>query len=193
MTRTPGIILAGGQGSRIGGSKPLLPFGNGVLLDAMIARVRPQVSDLALNIPAADEALFRTRYGDTYPLVIDRFPPGTGPLAGVVAGLEWCDGDWLATFPCDTPFLPDDLVDRLTAAITGAHPVAAEDDDHLQGLCSLWPKSRLAELRQGVTSGAIVSPFQAFEALGLTRVPFPDTDAFFNINTPEDLESAKRR
>jgi molybdopterin-guanine dinucleotide biosynthesis protein A len=189
-----GIIVAGGEGTRIGGRKPLLPFGDGVLLDAVIAIAQPQVSELALNIPRGDEPEYRTRYGNRFPLVFDSFVQGTGPLAGIVAGLEWMQGrvEWLAVFPCDTPFLPRDLVSKLSAARNGDRPVAAEYNNRLQGLCSLWPANALGALRSGVADGTLRSPQRALDVLGGVRCRIDAPDAFVNINSIDDLERARR-
>ncbi len=186
-----GIILAGGMGTRIGGGKPLLSFGDGTLLDAVIAVARPQVDVLAINIPDVARSAYESY---TLPLVADSFALGTGPLAGIVAGLEWANGksDWLATFPCDTPFLPNDLVSRLYA-VASDRPVAAEDAIRPQGLCALWPVACAAQLRAGVEDGHLRSITGALEELNGLRCRFDDADTFFNINTPEDLERAKAR
>ncbi len=194
MHRIAGVILAGGKGSRIGGGKPLLPFGDGVLLDAVIKRVRGQVGALTINVPAKEKARYRERFGDALPLISDAFKQGTGPLAGIVASLEWAASlpvEWVATFPCDTPFLPDDLVSRLAAARLGTRPVAAEDDSGVQGVCGLWHVSSLASLRCGVESGALRSVVSALTLLDGTRCRFEDGGAFFNINTQEDLQRAR--
>jgi molybdopterin-guanine dinucleotide biosynthesis protein A len=189
-----GVILAGGAGTRIGGAKALRPLGSGTLIDAVIARVRDQVSALALNIADADGGDYRARFGSSFPLLGDTLPPGTGPLAGVVAGLEWAaslDGvKWLATFPCDTPFLPHDLVPHLLAASTPGRPIAAEDGERLHGVCAIWPVACAPALRAGVESGRLRSMVSALEALGGMRCTIADRDAFFNVNTPEDLKRA---
>src|SRR5262245_18537836 len=137
-----GIILAGGKGERIGGGKPLLPFGEGTLIDAVIARVAPQVERLAINVPSVAEETYRAKFKASLDIVTDPFEQGAGPLAGVVGGLLWArdiGADWLATFPCDAPFLPRDLVVRLLAASAPGRPCAAHDVTGFQGICALWP------------------------------------------------------
>ena len=192
--RVAGIILAGGKGERIGGGKALLPFGNATLIEAVIARAAPQVDRLALNVPSTDELLYRGRFGDRFDIVTDPFEQGTGPLAGIVGGLAWAKAlgaEWLATFPCDAPFLPQDLVSRLLAASAAGRPCAAEDAERLQGVCAIWPVVRLESLREGVESGRLRSLFAALEALNGTRCRFDDADAFFNVNTREHLAQAE--
>jgi molybdopterin-guanine dinucleotide biosynthesis protein A len=190
-----GIILAGGKGERIGGRKALLPFGTGTLIDAVIARAAPQVERLALNVPSTDELLYRARFAARFDVLADPFEQGTGPLAGIVAGLAWGKAmggvEWLASFPCDAPFLPRDLVPRLLKASEAGRPCAAEDDERLQGVCAIWPVRCLDRLREGVEAGVLRSPFAALELLGGTRCRFDDAGAFFNVNTREDLAKAE--
>lgn len=192
--RIAGLILAGGKGERIGERKPLLPFAGATLIEAVIARAAPQVERLALNVPSTDESAFRARFGGRFDIVTDPFEQGTGPLAGIVGGLMWArdlGAEWLATFPCDAPFLPRDLVARLLAASVTARPCAAEDSERLQGVCAFWPISCLEQLREGVESGRLRSLFAALEELNGTRCRFDDRDAFFNVNTREDLAKAE--
>lgn len=189
------MVLAGGLGTRIGGDKALAPFAGAVLLDAVLARAAPQVGALALNVPAAQAAEYRRRYGARHALVIDTLPPGTGPLAGILAGLDWLahnrGADWLATFPCDTPFLPRDLVAQLRAQAVDA-PVAARAEGRLQGVCALWPLACRDRLRAGVEHENWRSLREALERLGGTAIEIAcDADAFFNVNTPEDLTRAE--
>lgn len=189
-----GLILAGGKGERIGGGKALLPFAGATLIEAVIAGAVPQVERLALNVPSTDELRYRERFGDRFDIVTDPFEQGTGPLAGIVAGLAWAKtvgAEWLATFPCDAPFLPRDLVARLLAASAPGRPCAAEDSERLQGVCALWPVSCLDRLREGVESGRLRSPFAALDELGGSRCRFDDANAFFNVNTREDLAKAE--
>jgi molybdopterin-guanine dinucleotide biosynthesis protein A len=190
-----GVILAGGKGERIGGQKALLPFGAGTLIEAVIRTAIPQVGRLALNVPSTDEYLYQARFGSKLDVLVDPFEQGTGPLAGIVAGLAWArtigDIDWLASFPCDAPFLPRDLVARLLDASEPGKPCAAEDGERLQGVCAIWPMRSLERLREGVVSGRLRSPFAALEEFGGTRCSFEDADAFFNVNTREDLARAE--
>ncbi len=198
MRRIAGVILAGGQASRLAGEKPLATFAGGVLLDAVIRVVRPQVTCLALSIARRRADDFRRRYGSDFPFLFDPFEGDIGPLNGILAALEWLhsigDSRWLATFPCDTPFLPPDLVQRLSASLeTGVErPVAADDGRRLQGLIALWPVTCAQRLRAGIEAGTLRSIQSALKALDGRRCRFTDSDeTFFNVNTPEDLEHAK--
>ncbi len=185
-----GVILAGGAGTRIGGDKALAPFRGASLLDAVVARVRRQVDQLALSIPASGADAYRACFEG--PLLFDTLADA-GPLAGIVAGLEWARGSaqWLATFPCDTPFLPTDLVAQLMRGAADA-PVAARNRERLHGVCAVWPVQCLARLRSGVEQGQLRSLRDALKYLGGTIQDFDgEPDAFFNVNTPEDLVRAE--
>jgi len=194
VKRIAGVIIAGGAATRAGGGKALLPFAGGSLIGAVIRRVVSQVSLLALNVPAASVDDYHSQYPD-YPLLVDASENRVGPLAGVVAALEWLctlgSADWLATFPCDTPFLPRDLVARLMLGARDA-PVFAHDGSRLQGLCAVWPLNCLEHLRPNVENGKLRSLHSAMEALdGSTCHIEVGENAFFNINTPEDLIRAE--
>lgn len=189
-----GVILAGGAATRIGGEKALLPFRGSTLLDAVIARVTTQAYPLTLNVPAERVDVYRSRYPN-YRLLFDPFTERVGPLGGVIAGLEWAqtlqDVRWLASFPCDTPFLPHNLVAQLMAS---AHegPVFAHDGEGMHGTCAAWPVGCIDRLRKGVVAGRLRSVHSAMQALrGATRLIQADPHAFFNINTPGDLARAE--
>jgi molybdopterin-guanine dinucleotide biosynthesis protein A len=169
----------------MGDHKPLMPFRGATLLDAVIARARPQVCRLALDVPREMARSYRARFAEI--VLDDAFHEKLGPICGVVTGLEWTDTDWLATFPCDTPFLPLDVVDQL-ARHANATPVVAKGAQ----VFGLWPKSCLAALRSGLESGALRSVLAAVEALGGKAQELQtEENAFFNINTPDDLKTAE--
>jgi len=186
-----GVIIAGGRGARLGGDKPLCAFGRSTLLDAVIARVRPQVGELALNVSTAASESYRDRGLE---LLKDSEEGDIGPLAGILAGLGWAErrgATWLATFPADTPFLPRDLVRLLLACSGGA--AAAHDRERLHGLCAIWPVGARAELTRGVREEGIRSLHQAIGRLGGRECIIDrGAHAFFNVNTPQDLAAAER-
>lgn len=186
-----GAIIAGGEAVRLGGEKPLVRFGGATLLDAVITRFAPQVDMLALNLRGEAAERFAAA-GYT---VLHDARTGLGPLAGIVAALDWArtlgDVDWLATAPGDTPFLPAELIETLRHAATGAMPVFAHDSVRAHYLCALWPVDCLETLRAGVKSGALRSLYRAQAELGGVSCAIGARDhAFFNVNTPEDLAEA---
>lgn len=184
---TAAVILAGGQARRMGGGdKPLLPLAGRPLLAHVIARLGPQVTALALNANG-DPARFAA-FG--LPVLPDPVPGQPGPLAGVLAAMDWAAARGEArvlTVAGDTPFLPADLVARLSTqpfamaeSLGRAHPVVA-----------LWPIALRAPLRAALAAGEHrVGRFAAGH--GAVQVPFPaPPDPFVNINTPDDLARAE--
>lgn len=197
MKAPVGVILAGGRSRRMGGGdKALLPFGTGTLLDAVIARLAPQVSALALS--ANGDAARFARFG--LPVLPDGDPAGQGPLSGVLAALDWAvaqGATHLVTVPADAPFLPCDLVPRLILAGEGGPGAAIAASDRPHGTFALWPvtcRDRLAAaLRRGERR---VMAFATAEGAGIASFPPPDPgadwpDPFLNVNTPEDLARAR--
>ena len=191
-----GLLLAGGQSRRMGGGdKALRPFGGGTLLDRVIMRLRPQVDALVLNANG-DPARF-ARFA--FPVVSDSIPCFAGPLAGVLAGLDWTaaqrpDCPFIVSVATDAPFLPADLVARLTEglAATGADLACAASGGRAHPVFGLWPVRLREDLRRAVVDEAIRKVDLWTGRHRLVTVPFPDTpvDPFFNANRPEDFEVA---
>ena len=182
------LVLAGGRASRLGGGdKPLLPLAGATLLDILLARLRPQVSALAISANG-DPARF-ARFG--LPVLPDA-PGHAGPLAGVAAGMEWAarqGADTLLTVPGDTPFIPEDLATRL-----GAAPAWAVSDGAVHPLIALWPAAEAARLNAWVADGHDLRVKSFGASLLMRAVAFEETpDPFFNINTPADLAKAQAR
>ncbi|MBE0454978.1 molybdenum cofactor guanylyltransferase MobA [Roseovarius autotrophicus] len=207
MSAPLGVILAGGQATRMGGGdKGLLALGDGVILDHVIARFAPQVGALALNANG-DPARF-ARFG--LPVLADPLPGYPGPLVGVLAGLDWAAGqgaEAIVSVAADTPFFPCDLVPRLQLAAEGmAHPlvlaatprgVAATRSMSRGGhvrhpTFGLWPVALRHDLRAAL-EGGLRKVVLWTEKQGGREALFDETDAFFNVNTPEDLALAQRR
>jgi molybdopterin-guanine dinucleotide biosynthesis protein A len=185
------VILAGGQGSRMGGAKPLRILGAKSLLDRAIARARPW-SD-ALAIAVRDES----QLGKAgLALVLDE-PGIEGPLGGLVAALRFAGAsgcEAALTIPADMPFLPDDLADRLAASIDKKGAAIASSGGHLHPVCGLWRIEVLDEVADYLQSGRRSLKGLA-EAVGYAAVEWPagPADPFFNINSIEDLAAAERR
>jgi len=185
-----GIILAGGASSRMGTAKALMPFAGGLLIEAAIARAAPQVARLAIDVPQSELETYRARFGDM--AIPDRYDQALGPLCGVVTGLDWATTDWLATFPCDTPFFPLDTVEQL-GRTSRAVPVLARHGSRLHGVFGLWPRHVASDLKAGIANGTLRSIRDALNGLnGIDcEIGAPD-NAFFNVNTPDELKEAER-
>jgi molybdenum cofactor guanylyltransferase len=196
LTLPLGVILAGGQATRMGGGdKALLDLGGAPMLAQVIRRLAPQVAGLALNANG-DPARFA---GFGLPVLADTLPGFAGPLAGVLAGLDWAareGASHIVTAAADTPFLPADLVAVLAAAATqGGTPIAlAATASGLHPTFGLWPVALRADLRRALDAGTRKVGAWALEQ-GAARARFDDTphDPFFNVNTPEDLALARAR
>lgn len=180
------MILAGGEGRRLGGAdKALLPLAGRPLLAHVVACLAPQVAALALS--ANGDAARFAEYG--LPVLADASGRvGEGPLAGVLAGLDWAAGlgaERLLVSAVDTPFLPADLAVRLGAA-PGAAYAACAGRDHPS--IALWPVAGRAQLAALYAAGE--RRLRAALA-GAERVEFDGPEYFFNINTPDDLAAAE--
>ncbi|MEM9578484.1 MAG: molybdenum cofactor guanylyltransferase MobA [Pseudomonadota bacterium] len=199
MNQPLGVILAGGLATRMGGGdKGLLPLGQGTLLSHVIDRLTPQVGGLALN--ANGDA---TRFAHLdLPILPDSIPGYAGPLAGVLAGLDWAAAqgvDAIVTAAADTPFFPADLVPRLLQAGQGmAHPlVLAATPDPKRGQVrhptfGLWPVALRHDLRDALEGGLRKVVLWTDQHRGREAVfPADPNDPFFNVNTPDDLKQAE--
>lgn len=196
-THPTGLILAGGRARRMGGGdKCLLPLGGRSLLEHTISRARPQVGELLLNANGDSQ-----RFAHTGLTVLpDAWPEPLGPLAGLHAGLRWLADErpqcrWLASFACDTPFFPADLVARLHArAIDAGAPLAvACSGGRTHPVFGLWHQSLQPQLEQTLAAGEIPPLQQWVREQGGVEVVFeyPENEPFFNINRPADLERAE--
>lgn len=180
-----GLILAGGLGRRMGGrDKGLQPFRGKPMAAWAVARLAPQVDALLINANQNLEAY--AAFG--YPVVTDRIAGFAGPLAGLHTGLIACETPLLVTAPCDSPFLPEDLVARLRDALedAGADLAVAKTGTQPHPVFSLVRR----EVLDGLTSfleggGRKVDAWYA--ALKVAEVPFAEERAFANINTLEEL------
>jgi len=178
-----------------GGDKALLPLGRETILAHVVARLAPQVGALMLNANG-DPARF-AGYG--LPVVADSVGGWPGPLAGVLAGLDWAaarGARWVVTAPADTPFLPRDLVARLRSAAGDAGlavaATAGEGARVLHPTFGLWPVSLRDELRVALAEGTRkVSAWAERHGAAVALFPAGAPDPFFNVNTPDDLRRAE--
>jgi molybdopterin-guanine dinucleotide biosynthesis protein A len=193
-----GLVLAGGRGSRMGGvDKGLQAFGGATLVQNAAARLAPQVGRLMINANRNLEAYAALGH----PVWPDDPPDFAGPLAGMLAGLEHCTTDYLVTVPCDTPHFPQDLVSRLSIALSAAGAVIAvahtRETDAPAGRLNPQPVFCLAHvsLRDGLRAfiaGGERKTGLWSRGLRNVAVEFAESEAFFNVNTLEELARADR-
>jgi molybdenum cofactor guanylyltransferase len=192
-----GLLLAGGLSRRMGGGdKALRLLGGRSLLERVIDRLRPQTTALVLNAHG-DPGRFAA-YG--LPVVADSMPDFAGPLAGILAGLDWTavhrpDCPVVASVATDAPFLPEDLVERLVQgmAAAGAELACAASGGQSHPVIGLWPVRLRDELRRAMIEEGIRKVDVWTARYRLATVPFPEVagiDPFFNANRPEDLDRA---
>ncbi len=208
MTKPLGVILAGGLATRMGGGdKGLLQIGGQSLLSHVIDRLGPQVDSLALNANG-DAARFAEL---NLPVLPDSIEGFAGPLAGVLAGLDWAaeqGADSIVTAAADTPFFPRDLVSLLTEAAQGqTHPLVLATtprtgDEALKSggkkvnrhpTFGLWPVALRDDLRAALNDGLRKVVLWTDKHDGREALfPADPFDPFFNVNTPDDLARAEK-
>ena len=195
---TLGLVLAGGLARRMGGGdKTLQEIGGVPILARVLSRFRPQCSDVILNANG-DPARFA---GFDLPVVADEMADFAGPLAGVLAGLDWAakhkpEAQWIASVPGDCPFLPRDLVARLHAArhAEGTAIACAKSGDWRHPVAALWPTRLRDDLRQALRAEGLhkIEVWTARYGVALAEWPDHPVDPFFNVNRPQDLAEAER-
>ena len=193
-----GLVLAGGLARRMGGGdKARIRIGGKTILERVLARLAPQCNAIILNANG-DPA----RFGDTgLPVVPDTVADFAGPLAGILAGLDWAaahapDIADVVSVPGDCPFLPRDLVDRLSAARRAAgRPLAcARSGEWRHPVVGLWPVSLRDDLRNALVEEHLhkIEAWTARHGVAIADWPPTPIDPFFNVNAPEDAAEAKR-
>jgi molybdopterin-guanine dinucleotide biosynthesis protein A len=181
-------VLAGGEGSRIGGGKPLIRLGGTTLVEQAF-ELANSWSNLAVVVLRSKDQIGSHQL----PWIADA-PGIAGPLAGLSAGLAWAreqDMDLLMTIPCDMPFLPKDLPDRLQEQIGGFGAAIASSSGNLHPVCGLWRTAAVDSIPDYCASGR--RSLRGFaQKLGFVDVEWPvsSRDPFFNINSPADLAIA---
>jgi molybdopterin-guanine dinucleotide biosynthesis protein A len=184
MGSVSGIVLAGGQGRRMGGvDKGLQPLRGRPLIEWVLARLAPQVAEIIVN---ANQNLERYEsYG--HRVVRDEIGGFAGPLAGLHAGLKWAKHPLVVTVPCDSPFLPTDLVSRLEGHLGSNDLAVARTGDQPHPVFALMKREVRESLEAFLAAGG--RKIDAwYAALKVVEVPFDDeADAFRNINTLEEL------
>ncbi len=197
MSLPVAVILAGGQATRMGGGdKGLRMVAGQPLLTHVLARLAPQVGRIALNANG-DPARFAAY---DLPVIADSLPDWPGPLAGVLAGMDWAASQGaqaVVSVAADTPFFPRNLVARLQAAAgpSGLSLAATREGDKLwrHPTFGLWPVALRDDLRAALQSGLRkVVLWTDRHGAGTAEFPSAPVDPFFNINTPEDIAVAER-
>jgi molybdopterin-guanine dinucleotide biosynthesis protein A len=189
--KVTGVVLAGGQGSRMGGvDKGLQEFRGRPMVAHAIERLAPQVDELLVNANRNVEAY--ARFG--HRVVSDEIAGFAGPLAGFERALAHASGDLVATVPCDSPFLPPDLVSRLRAALesNGADLAVAKTGSQAHPVFCVMRRSLHASLRDFLASGQRKID-RWYASHKVVEVAFDDeADAFANVNTRAELEDLAR-
>jgi molybdenum cofactor guanylyltransferase len=198
MSPIVGLVLAGGLARRMGGGdKGLIELHGRPILDHVIERLAPQVAHIVINANGAPARL--ANYG--LPVVPDTVEGFAGPLAGVLAGIEWaarqCPGaEWIVTAATDTPFFPRDLVARLEQAVVeeSADMACAASGGRHHPVFGLWPVALGPDLSRAMTLEDIrkVDLWTARHRLGIAEFPAEPYDPFFNVNRPDDVAEAER-
>jgi molybdopterin-guanine dinucleotide biosynthesis protein A len=197
-TKPLGLVLAGGLARRMGGGdKARIHVGGRSILERVLARLAPQCARIIINANG-DPA----RFADTgLPVVADTVPDFAGPLAGILAGLDWAaahapDIADIVSVPGDCPFLPADLVERLIAArkTTGTPLACARSGDWRHPVVGLWPVALREDLRRALTAEGLhkIEIWTARHGVAIADWPATPVDPFFNVNTPEDAAEAER-
>ena len=197
---TLGLVLAGGLARRMGGGdKARIEIGGVTILDRVLAVLSAQCTGIIINANGDPE-----RFADTgCPVIADNVPGFAGPLAGILAGLDWLaeqnNGiEWIVSVPGDCPFLPDDLVEKLHGARramgAGVPLACARSGEWRHPVVGLWPLALRADLRKALVDEDLrkIEVWTARHGVAIADWPDQPIDPFFNVNTPDDAERAKR-
>jgi molybdenum cofactor guanylyltransferase len=198
---TLGVIIAGGLARRMDGADKMhIRVGKATILERTLARLRPQCVGLILN--ANMPAMPAARLAEAgLPVVADNVPDFPGPLAGILAGLDFAAAQkpqtaWIVSAPSDCPFLPRDLVERLhRARVEAGAPLAcAASGGRRHPVIALWPVALREDLRRAITQEGArkVGAWSARYEPAVAEWPAAPVDPFFNVNTPEDAAEAER-
>jgi molybdopterin-guanine dinucleotide biosynthesis protein A len=194
--QTLGLVLAGGLARRMGGGdKALIEIGGKTILSRVLATLAPQSDGMILNANG-DTGRFAS-YG--LPVVSDDIPDFAGPLAGILAGLDWLAANrpglqWMVSVPGDCPFLPVDLVARLhqVREQAGMALACAKSGDWRHPVVGLWNVKLRADLRSAIVDEDLhkIEIWTARHGIATAEWPDHPVDPFFNVNTPEDRARA---
>ena len=194
---TLGLVLAGGLARRMGGGdKARIKIGGLTILQRVLGCLEPQCSGMIINANG-DPA----RFADTgLPVVADSVPDFAGPLAGILAGLDWAAAnapakEWLLSVPADCPFLPNDLAARLHQTRTAADTrlACARSGEWRHPTVGIWPVALREDLRHALIEENLhkIELWTARYGIAIADWPDKPIDPFFNVNTPEDAARAE--
>jgi molybdopterin-guanine dinucleotide biosynthesis protein A len=193
-------VLAGGLARRMGGGdKARIEIGGASILDRVIATLSGQCVGMIINANG-DPARFADTGLTVVPDNVEGYP---GPLAGILAGLDWLAAqnngvEWLVSVPGDCPFLPDDLVERLHAARrqmgAGVPLACARSGEWRHPVVGLWPLALREDLRKALVEEDLrkIEVWTARHGIAIADWPVEPVDPFFNVNTPEEAAIANR-
>ena len=195
---TLGLVLAGGLARRMGGGdKARLQIGGITILDRVLATLSAQCPGIIINANG-DPARFADTGCTVVPDNVEGYP---GPLAGVLAGLDWLAAqdtgiEWMVSVPGDCPFLPDDLVERLHQARRekGTALACARSGEWRHPVIGLWPLALRQDLRMALVENGLrkIEVWTARHGIAIADWPAAPVDPFFNVNTREDAAEAER-
>ena len=191
-----GVILAGGLSRRMGGQeKGMVLLDNKTILSRVIERAKPQTEKLILNANGNSQRF----KGYKLTVVKDSISDYPGPLAGILSGMEWMSKNfenaiWLASFPCDAPFIPTNFVEKCLYKIpSNTEIVCAKSVGRTHPVCALWKIKLMDELNTAIEKEGVRKIDNWTKNYNIHFVEFETTtiDPFFNINSPDDLKEAK--
>jgi len=194
---TLGLVLAGGLARRMGGGdKARIAIGGRSILQRVLDCLAPQCARIIINANGDP-----SRFADAgLPVVADSVPDFAGPLAGILAGLDWAaahapDTEWVLSVPGDCPFLPRDLLARLHQArgAAGTPLSCARSGEWRHPVIGLWPVALREDLRRALTDEGLhkIEIWTARHGIAIADWPDRPVDPFFNVNTPEDAARAQ--
>ena len=191
-----GLILAGGRAQRMGGiDKGLIPFHDKPLIESTITKLKPQTQSILIN--ANRNITKYASYG--YPVIMDETPDFSGPLAGFSVGLKSCKTPFLLTSPCDSPLLPNNLAELLSAEMEdGDFELVYASSKEADG--KVWAQPVFCLMRTNLLDSLIKFLLKGdlkidrwFKELRSSTVIFDDPQVFANVNTPEELKSLEEQ
>ena len=188
--QTHWVILAGGQASRMGGNdKGLIELAGKPFIQHVIDTLTPQTSHISINANRNQDIY--CQYGEVFGDSIENYP---GPLGGMHAALHHIDNDWIGFVPCDCPQLPHDLVVRMASACQPDTDIAVpHNGDYIQPVVTLLHRRILPKLEAFLANGDR-KIILLYRQCNMITVDFSDqTDAFINLNTPEELSQFGER